>query len=199
MAPLPPPSCVTISHVKRLAACVLAVPLIAAPPAGAYAIGGHPWPEAEVTYFTIASAYRAGVDRAARAWNRAGVGVRLVRAPDRRADVLIAYGGAPCGGAAPVGSPRRRAERTVMRLGAGCDRRWITLTAVHEFGHVIGLDHESGPCARMSPGVHADGTPWGCPRRPLAEWVRSPLLRDDLRGARALYRPRAFDGSSSGQ
>jgi len=185
VAPGPPPSYIWV--VPRLALALALAVLVPAARADAYAIGGFPWPQGEVTYFTAASAYRPAVDRAARAWNRTGVGVMLTPTSRRRAKVVVAYGGPPCSGVAPVGSPRRARHRTVMRLGAGCSRRWIRIAAVHEFGHVLGLDHVRGVCARMSPGVHPDGTPFGCRRRTLSYWLRRPLLRDDLRGARVLY------------
>ena len=154
--------------------------------ASAYTVGGRPWPDATITYYTAASTYRAAVNRAARAWNQADVGVRLSRSSRRNADVVVTYGEPMCGGASPVGYDRRF-ETTTMRLGAGCDRRFIMLTAVHEFGHVLGLDHEDSTCARMNFSVSTTGSPTRCRGHSLSYWLARPLTPDDIAGARAIY------------
>jgi hypothetical protein len=106
------------------------------------------------------------VSRAARTLNRAGVGVHLRRARSRAAaDVVVAFGGKPCEGEA-IGFYRRGVD--LLNLGARCSRALVTLTAVHEFSHVLGLDHESRRCARMNASFDDSGTP-------------------DLRGLRAIY------------
>jgi hypothetical protein len=172
----------------RRALLVLALALAAAAsaaPAQAYVVGGRPWPGATVTYYSAASAYSGAVDRAARMINRAGVGVRLRRASRLNADVTVVYGGARCAGAAFVGFQRLR-EDTLL-LGRGCSRGLVTLTAVHEFGHVLGLDHENRACARMNPTFDGSGTPTHCAERRLSWWLAHPLTRDDLRGLRRLY------------
>ena len=80
-------------------------------------------------------------------------------------------------------------ESTISRLGAGCSTVFITLTAVHEFGHVLGLDHESTKCARMNWTFSKTGTPIRCRQgHSLSYWLKHPLEPDDIRGGRALYR-----------
>jgi len=116
--------------------------------------------------------------------NRANVGVRL-RRDDRYPDVTFVYHGSPCDGSAYVGFRRRRTS--TVWLGRGCSRDLITLTAVHELGHVLGLDHETSRCARMNPSFDASGTPGRCARRPLSYWLAHPFTADDVRGLRALY------------
>jgi Astacin (Peptidase family M12A) len=156
--------------------------------AGAYVFGGHPWPTQQITYYVAADRYAAPVQRAARIWNRAKVGVRFMEVRQAEADVLVRYGGPRCAGASPVGFGGYY-ELTVTRLGAGCSKRFITLTAVHEFGHVLGLDHEDANCARMNWTFSTTGTPIGCRKgHSLTYWLRHPLEADDVRGARALYR-----------
>jgi hypothetical protein len=76
----------------------------------------------------------------------------------------------------------------VVRLGAGCSSGLITLTAVHELGHVLGLDHEGRACARMNSSFDWTGTPGHCTSHTLSYWLAHPLTSDDIRGARALYR-----------
>ena len=155
-----------------------------APAAGAYVAVGPTWPWSVVTYGSEAPAYSDSIDRAARLVNRANIGVRL-RRDNGDPDVTFLYSGSPCDGAAYVGFRRRRAN-TVL-LGRGCSRDLITLTAVHELGHVLGLDHEPRACARMNPSFDRTGTPARCARRPLAWWLAHPFTSDDLRGLRGLY------------
>jgi len=167
-------------------ALLAAVALAALPAtAGAYRLYGRPWPQPTITYHVQARGYAAAVDRAARVWNRAGVGVRLRKATRYSADVIVRYGGRRCEGEALIGfAPREGSE---VRLGAGCGTLLITLTAVHELGHVLGLGHERRHCARMNPVFDNDGTPGLCRRRSLAAWLARPLLADDIAGARRLY------------
>jgi hypothetical protein len=173
--------------VKALPLLVCSLVLLVPASAHAYVIGGSAWPGTTIHYHSAARGYAGPVARAARVWNKAGVGVRFVRSSRARADVVVRYGGPRCGGAAPVGYARAY-DGSWVRLGAGCNRDLIMLTAVHELGHVLGLDHESGRCARMNPGFDASGSPDACPNRTLSYWLAHPLLGDDIRGARALYR-----------
>ena len=172
----------------RFAAAALAtgaLSLLAATSGEAYSIGGRAWPRATVTYHTTAGAYSASVNRAARIINRAGVGVRLRRASRADANVVVAFGGRACEGEAFVGFQRFVSD--VVYLGRGCSHRLVTLTAVHEFGHVLGLGHETRNCARMNPAFNASGTPDRCAPHPLSYWLAHPLTSDDLRGLRAIY------------
>jgi hypothetical protein len=168
------------------ATLVLALSLVAAAPGDAYRVGGRGWPDGTVSYYTAARGYSGAVDRAASILNRAGVGVQLRRTSRAAADVVVAYGGNPCDGRARVGYQRRR-DGNEIRLGRGCSRRLMTLTAVHEFAHVLGLDHEQSLCARMNPTFDSAGTPSRCARHSLSYWLAHPLTGDDLRGLRAIY------------
>jgi hypothetical protein len=174
---------------RRLAASLLAtvaVALACAATSDAYVIGGRAWPKKTVTYHSAARGYAKAVDRAARLVNRARLGVRLRRRSRARADVVVAYRGRPCEGSAYLGYLPRR--RNVVFLGRPCRRGLVTLTAVHEFGHVLGLGHERRRCARMNPSIDGTGTPSHCARRSLSFWLGHPFRRDDIRGLRAIYR-----------
>src|SRR2546423_7081958 len=132
----------------KAAATAIAVLTLSAAPSQAYVIGGRAWPKGTVTYYPQARGYAAPVTRAARMLNRAGVGVTLRKASSRSAaDVVVAYGGNACEGSALVGYERVSSD--LMYLGRGCSNAPVTLTAVHEFGHGLGLQHQNRVCARM--------------------------------------------------
>ena len=175
-----------------LVAPVALVALLAPASASAYAVGGHAWPGDTIGYHTAARAYSPAVDRAARAWNRARAGVRFVKTARRDADVVVRYGQERCAGRSPMGYGRRW-ELTIVRLGADCSRSLITLTAIHELGHVLGLDHDNRRCARMNDSFSPGGTPGSCAPHSLSYWLKNPLEPDDIAGARAIYR---FDNPS---
>ncbi len=165
-----------------------ALSLAVAAPSEAYSIGGRGWPNATFTYYTSARGYSGAVDRAARMLNRAGVSVHVRRALSRAdADVVVVYRGRACEGEAVVGDQRLQLD--LLYLGRGCSKALVTLTAVHEFGHVLGLDHETSRCARMNPTFDNSGTPTYCKEHSLAYWLAHPLTADDLRGLRAIYGP----------
>lgn len=172
----------------------LAVPIVAAlaavavlaPSAGAYEIGGRAWPDGDIRYHVEDSALKKPVKRAARIWNARKLGVRFVSSSSEDARVFVRIGQENCGGAARVGYPGRRGFSRV-EISTECGSGVATLTAVHEWGHVLGLGHERETCARMNPTFGPGGTPGRCARRSLSYWLDHPLTKDDVRGARALY------------
>jgi hypothetical protein len=119
-------------------------------------------------------------------WNARDLGVRFVSSREENAKVYIRLGQDNCGGAARVGYPGRRGL-SLVEIDTGCGTGIATLTAVHEWGHVLGLGHEGDNCARMNPTFGSGGTPGRCSRRSLDYWLEHPLTKDDVRGARALY------------
>jgi hypothetical protein len=166
-----------------LGACLAT--LVPASSANAYVTAGSPWPTSVVTYSTSTPPYAASVDRAAQILNRTGMRVRFRRVASNP-DITFVYHGSGCDGSSYVGYQPRRKPNNVW-LAAGCSKTLITLTAVHEMAHVLGLDHENRRCARMNSAYYTDGTPSHCRQRPLAYWLKHPLIPDDVRGLRALY------------
>jgi PKD domain/Matrixin len=172
-----------------------------AEPASAYRFAGERWPNKTISVGSNAPLYNSAVRTAIRAWNRARVGVRFKRAPAERARVIFSYsGGGGSGrygcegvaGGAGVGYPSPFVPMYVTVLRSCRSRALRRLTAVHELGHVLGLGHETRRCALMNPtGDVNTMLPSLCPRG-----ARLPA-RDDIRGARALYRrrPAAVSGT----
>lgn len=154
--------------------------------AGAYELDGRPWPSGDIRYHVEDSSLKKPVKRAAKVWNARDLGVRFVSTSAENAKVFIRLGQENCGGAARVGYPGRRGL-SLVEINRDCGTGIATLTSVHEFGHVLGLGHESGGCARMNPTFSGSGTPGRCRPRTLAYWLDHPLTKDDVRGARALY------------
>jgi hypothetical protein len=154
--------------------------------AGAYEIAGRAWPDGDIRYHVEDSALKKPVKRAAKIWNARKLGVRFVSSSSDDAKVFIRIGQKNCGGAARVGYPGRR-RFSLVEINRDCGTGIATLTAVHEWGHVLGLGHERETCARMNPTFGSGGTPGRCSRRSLSYWLEQPLTKDDLRGARALY------------
>ena len=172
-------------RVKLLLALVVAFAFVPAASASAYDVAGRPWP-GDIRYHIEDSALSKPVKRAAKIWNARELGVHFVSSSAENAQVFVRIGQRNCGGAARVGYPGRRGFSRV-EINRDCGTGVATLTAVHEFGHVLGLGHENSVCARMNPTFGSGGTPGRCQRRPLAYWLDHPLTKDDVRGARELY------------
>lgn len=175
-----------------------------------------------IRYYNAAPRSALFVRRAVRAWNRAAVGPLFMAVSRRDADVVIrpAPSGALCDGVTIIQGDRDVAisygygigTSGVVKLGENCPYPQVrTLVAVHELGHILGLNHERRRCSIMSPRLDSRNGVLVRPRVcSVGSWDRllsHLLVSADVRTARALYRepnrpaeapPRKSSGSGFG-
>jgi hypothetical protein len=168
-----------------LVSCVLV------PAAGGYVPAGKTWPGGTIRYYNLAADQAWPVARAASVWNHSGARVRFV--PSSRADAQLiighfvsrrcvshAQGTVGYGRPAYVWLPRLDESSSV------CNSYASATMVAHEFGHVLGLSHETRGCALMNPTGSWRGAKLCTSSNPW-EWRCELLEYDDVRGAVALY------------
>jgi Matrixin len=160
--------------------------LAAAPATDAYQLEGGRWPTSTIPYYNEVPAYSWAVDTAAYAWNTSGGRVRFVKSSRRDAKVLVGIRWFKIAGDALVNRVNGRFVGARVGLRSGQDRYTMALVVAHEFGHVLGLDHEDRVCATMNSFL-VNGGPEHCPEAPAGMWICRLLRADDVRGAVSLY------------
>jgi len=105
---------------------------------------------------------------------------------EQYAKVLVGIRWYKHAGDAHVARVGRTFVRAQVGIQTGHDRYEMALIVAHEFGHVLGLDHEFGVCATMNPSVGSDHTTL-CPAPPSGMWTCRLVQYDDVRGAVTLY------------
>lgn len=145
---------------------------------------------------------RDPIKKALSVWNHSGIDIKWRFKSGGGADVkVVKYGDFPCGfGLATTNyNSNFRAYSALVELGTNSNTNKCVftdvLTTAHEFGHVLGLDHEDGKCAVMNSsststiGPGTDPNPaWPTRCNPQTEkWYCRVLSEDDLKGAKSIY------------
>ncbi len=169
----------------------LVVSLLAVAPASAAVVAGNRWPGKVIRYHASGGS-KAAVDAAAKAWNRSGLKIRFKRSAKGRAGVLVrTVPKMGCAGYAQVGF--LYPGPAGVRMGSCQGHEWpLRQIAVHELGHILGLDHETKRCAMMNTTLN-NGAPNRCKPPGSAQYRCRPYERDDLLGLRKLYGGRIRD------
>jgi hypothetical protein len=135
---------------------VVAFGLSGSLPAGAYVAHGRPWPGGVIRYYNAAPDQAWAVKRAADAWNASGARLRFVATSAAQADVRIEhFPGVDCtiNAEATVGYAAQ-ARIWIFKRDDGapfCNPYMAARSLAHEFGHVLGLEHETRGCSLMNP------------------------------------------------
>lgn len=156
-----------------------------------YNVSGRPWPGGVVRYYNAAPDQAWAVQRAVDAWNSSGAALRFVAVPASQAQLRIEHFPrirCTINAEATVGYARaarvyifRRDDRSLY-----CNAYGAATALAHEFGHVLGLDHQQRGCALMNPVYTLQG-PALCPKAKDWQWRCRLLTSDDVAGAVALY------------
>src|SRR5262245_3699916 len=173
-----------------LAAAVAAAALLGGTSA-AFVAGGRPWPGGVVRYYNAAPDQAWAVRRAVDAWHSSGARIRLVAAPASEARGRIEhFARLKCtiNAEATIGFTRSARIWIFRRDNSSpyCNSYQAAESLAHEFGHVLGLGHETRGCAAMNPVGTLQG-PDLCPKARRWQWRCRLLTADDVAGAIALY------------
>lgn len=192
--PLPKPALAAL--LLALAAC-----LAAPSAASAYSAPGPRWPGTTIRYYqAMHPSWTWSVSRAAQSWTGTGAPIRFVRVSSRaRAQVVVELGRTRLGnaGQATLGYNKRArvtiAGRPGRRLSLD-EREPMYKLIAHEFGHVLGLNHEERTgCELMRPYPLSQSPMCRITGPRVSGLYQCGLAtRDDIRGLVSLYggRPR---------
>jgi hypothetical protein len=157
----------------------------------AYVAQGRPWPGGIVRYYNAATDQAWAVRRAVDAWNSSGARIRLIAAPASQASVRIEHFpriSCTINAEATIGYTRNARIWVFRRDNSSpyCNSYAAAESLAHEFGHVLGLGHETRGCSAMNPVGTLQG-PERCPKAQRWQWRCRLLTTDDVAGAVALY------------
>ena len=169
----------------------LASALLLAAPADAWRTSGLRWQTRTIGYFNLAPEYDWSLQWAAYVWNASGANVHFAPVPRARAQVLVVRKQFPANASeGGVAITRFRSDGTIVGASVGIraklDVYEAALVAAHEFGHVLGLEHEDRGCAVMNSRLLWDH-PFKCRAPAPGQWWCRLLTEDDIAGAVRIY------------
>lgn len=170
---------------------VLLAGLVLVAPADAWRTKGLRWHTRTIGYFNLAPEYDWSIRWAAYVWNASGANIRFVPTTRERAQVLIVRKQFPVDASEDgVAITRFRSDGRIVRASVGIRGELsvyeAALVATHEFGHVLGLEHEDRGCAVMN-SVLLEDHPFRCRAPAPGRWWCQLVTADDVAGAVRLY------------
>ena len=175
----------------RALAAALLVLAVAPATAAAFEIDTLVTPQPRILYSVDLPDWRKPMAKAARAVNRAKVGVKLVetRIPGQASIQVGRLQNQTCKGFGVLGTTQSISGGfSAIYLPRGCKGTQAVIIAAHELGHALGLRHEDDVCALLnSSGTGPLSIPTQCLGRRYP-WGKKPYRSDDLRGLKKLFR-----------
>lgn len=178
-------------RLRTAALLALASASLLAAPADAWRTSGLRWQTRTIGYFNLAPEYDWSLQWAAYVWNASGANVHFVAVPRARAQVLVVRKQFPANASeGGIAITRFRSDGTIVSASVGIagklDVYEAALVTAHEFGHVLGLEHEDRGCAVMNSRLLWDH-PFKCRAPAAGQWWCQLLTSDDIAGAVRIY------------
>ncbi len=172
----------------RTLGAALLVLAIAPATASAFVIDQLVVPQPRILYSVDLPNWRKPMAKAAKAVNRAKVGVKLVQTdiPGQASIQVGRLQNQTCKGFGVLGTTQSISGGfSAIYLPRGCKGTQAVIIAAHELGHALGLRHEDDVCALLnSSGTGPLSIPTGCLGRDYP-WAKKPYRSDDIRASRS--------------
>ncbi len=177
-----------MAAVVGLAAAAAALPVSAAA-----AVPARVWPGTTLTVadLTGGNGYHGAVRAAVGAWNRAGIGVRLVLGPDGPDALRISVSRGRCLSATAGRAPDGYTTAAAGVVVRPCPQALRPLLLAHELGRALGVPVSDRGCSLMNSGGTMNGDMFAVPSRcsPFSPpaWLSALVDPRTVAVARALY------------
>jgi hypothetical protein len=179
---------------RRLLPCLLVSAYLGALLPGdglAWKTTGNRWQGTTISYYVADRSLAWPTEWASYVWSSSGANVRLVRVKAAAAAQVVVEPeststGSHEAGVATLTTYGHSIAHARVGLRRGLDPYQLALVATHEFGHVLGLNHEDRACSVMNSWILQDH-PEKCAQPPAGSWWCRLLTPDDVKGAIVIY------------